>query len=262
MNGSATFGCAVRSECTKIRTLRSTYYSVATTVVFGAGLAALFGSAGSNAYRTMMPQDRQAFDPVAMSLRGYFLAQLVICVMGALVITSEHATGMIWTTMGAVPRRKRLLAAKATVLSIVGLLVGTVVAFASFFAGQAVLSSGGAPHAGLGEPQVLRAVVGAGLYLALVGLLGMAVGTLVRATAGALSIMVAVTLLVPVLATSLPGSLARFIATYWPTLAGAQIMKVHQDPGLLTPWAGLGLMCVAVAVVLAVAFTVFDRRDV
>jgi ABC-2 type transport system permease protein len=258
---ATTLADALRSEWTKLRTLRSTVWTVLVTIALGVGFGALLSLAGARNYAELAPADRPSFDPTATSLAGHILAQLAIAVLGVLIVTSEYATGMIGTSLTVVPRRGRLLAAKAVVLTAVALVVGEIIGFGSFFVGQAVLAAQHTPHVGLGEPHVLRAVIGAGLYLAVMGLLGVAVGTLVRATAGALAIMVAVTLLVPAFIPALPDSWAHVVGRFWPTMAGNQIMTVLPDPHVLAPWAGFGLLCATVALVLAVALHVFRTRD-
>lgn len=256
----AGFTDAVRSEWTKITSLRSTAYTLIATVVIGVGFGILFSLGGARGHATMTPEEQAAFDPTAVSLRCYLLAQLAIAVLGVLVVTSEYATGMIRTSLTTVPRRRRLLAAKAAAFAGVGLVTGQVVALTSFVVGQAILS-GQASHATLNQPGVLRAVLGGGLYLAAVGLAGIAVGVLVRATAGAVTIMMASTLLVPMFTPILPEQVARAVGTYWPTMAGGRIVTVVHDPNLLSPWAGFGVLVAAVAAALVAAFVVFQRRD-
>jgi ABC-2 type transport system permease protein len=253
----ATFTDAVRSEWTKLRTLRSTAFTLLTAAVLAIGLSVLF----ANGMVRRAEEDATEFDPTGASLQSFILVQLAISVLGVLVVTSEYATGMIRTSLTAVPRRHRVLAAKALVFSAVALVVGQVVAFASFLVGQAVLAGLTAAHVTLGDPSVLRAVVGCGLYLAMVGLLGVAVGVLVRATAGAVLVMVALTLLVPLLTPALPSSAAKAVGTYGPFGAGTRVMAVTDDPALLGPWAGFGVLCLWVAATLAAAFAVFRRRD-
>ncbi|MBC6460171.1 ABC transporter permease [Actinomadura sp. HBU206391] len=259
---SATLADAMRSEWTKVRTLRSTVWAVLATVVLGVGFGALLSLAGARRYTEMTTAERLGFDPAATSLAGHLVAQLAIGVLGVLVITAEYATGMLQTSLAVVPRRGRLLAAKAVVFTVVALVVGEIVGFGAFFTGQYVLTGQEAPHTALSQDHVLRAVAGTGLYLAVVGLLGVAVGTLVRATAGALAIIVTVTLLVPAFVPALPGSWARVVGKFWPTMAGNRIMTVVHDPHVLAPWAGFGLLCAVVAVVFAAAVAVFRTRDV
>ncbi|MEU1802450.1 ABC transporter permease subunit [Streptomyces sp. NPDC019937] len=253
---------ALRSEWMKIRTLRSTAYSLLVTIGLGVGLGLLFSAAGAARYDAGTAADRAAFDPTAASVKSYILAQLPLGQLGVLTVTSEYATGMIRTSLTSVPRRTRLLAAKAAVFAVVALVVGQVVGFAAFLVGQPVLGAKGVPNASLGDPGVFRAVIGCGLYLAAIGLLGVALGTLLRATAGALAVLVSTTLLIPVISTAFPESWADVVATWWPTNAGSQIMAVRTDPDRLGPWAGYGVLLASVAVVVTMAFVVFRRRDV
>ncbi|TCO59630.1 ABC transporter permease [Actinocrispum wychmicini] len=250
------------SEWTKLRTLRSTSYTLLVTIALGVGLGLLFSAAGAARYKTAGPAEQAAFDPTSTSMKSYILAQLAVGVLGVLVVTSEWATGMIRTSVTSVPRRGRLLAAKALVFAVVALAVGQIVGFAAFFVGQAVLAAQNVPHVTLGEPNVLRAVFGCGLYLAVIGLLGVALGTILRATAGALVVLVAVTLLLPTLATALPDTWENAFQKWWPTNAGSQIMAVQRSPDVFGPWAGYGVLGGFVAMVVAIAFLLFRSRDV
>jgi ABC-type transport system involved in multi-copper enzyme maturation permease subunit len=183
-----------------------------------------------------------------------------VAVLGVLVVTPEYATGTIRVGLAAVPRRPRLLAAKAAVAGGLALLAGGTVLLASFLVAQAVLGDT-APRAGLDQPGVLRAVLGGGLYLALVALGAVAVGVLVRATAGAVTVMLCATLLVPAFTPILPRSLAVLVGTFWPTLAGNKIMTVVADPRTLDPWTGLAVMAAWVVALLVAALVVLQRRD-
>jgi ABC-2 type transport system permease protein len=251
---AARFSHVVRSEWTKLRTLRSTPYTLLAAGVFAVGLSLLINSNPRGSAEA-------DFDPTRSGLQSFIVVQLAIAVFGVLVVTSEYATGMIRTSLTAVPRRGRFLAAKALVFGAVALVVGQLAAFGAFLAGQAMLAGAGVPRAGLGEPGVLRAVVGCGLYLAMIGLLGVAVGVLVRATAGAVMIMVAVTLLVPAFTPVLPEALAKAVGKFGPFGGGIRVMAVPADPNLLTPWAGFGVLCLWVAGALTAAMVVFRRRD-
>lgn len=259
----ATFADALRSEWTKFRTLRSTAYTMLTVMVIGVGLGALISHGTGRRYATMSPADQAAFDPTYNSLQAcWILAQLAVGVLGVLVITSEYATGMMRTSATAVPRRTRLLAAKALVAGVAALAVGEVTGFGAFLAGQSLIARTGAPHAALGDPHVLRAVAGTGLYLAVIALYGVALGPIVRSTAGAITALVATTLIVPLLVQALPDPLNRWTGRFWPSMAGTRIMTTHHAAHVLGPWGGFALMCAAVAALLAVAFAVFRLRDV
>jgi hypothetical protein len=135
-------------------------------------------------------------------------------VLGVPVITSEYSTGSIQTSLAAVPRRGRFLAAKATVLTAVSLITGEATALTVFLLGQALIS-GQAPTAAFGQPGVLRAVLGSGLYLAALGLLSVALGTLPRHPAAAIGVLVAVVLVLPGIAVTGRGSWNREVVVTW-----------------------------------------------
>ena len=138
--------------------------------------------------------------------------------------------------------------------------VGEVTSFVSFFVGQALIS-GHAPHAALGDPGVARAVVGGGLYLAALAVLSVAAGALLRHPAAAIACMMAVVLVLPAIAQALPDSWRNPVTEFWPTQAGNQVTSVYHSAHTLQPWPGFGVMCLFVAIVYAIAWTLLDRRD-
>ncbi|MDR7274977.1 ABC transporter permease [Catenuloplanes atrovinosus] len=245
----------LRSEWTKLSSLRSTPGTVVLALALAIGLGMLVANR-FGARHVEAPAGE--FDPVFTSLFGLFsLAPLAIGALGVLTVTSEYASGMIRTTLCAVPWRGRLLAAKATVAGGFALLVGLVMAIGTFAASQPQLTIVGAPRAEFGDPGVFRAVIGAGLWLAGVALLGVALGLLLRATAGAFAVLVAVLLVAPLLADALP----PWFGKWWPTIAGQQIVSTVPQPDTLGPWAGLALMYATIAALLALSYAVFRRRD-
>lgn len=252
------FPNVLHSEWIKARTLRSTFITLGVVVVLTVGLGALISWGVGSHYS----QHNGVFDPTSISLSGLALAQLAVAVLGALAITGEYSTGMIHTSLVAVPRRGQVLAAKAIVYTAMTVIIGEVISFLAFAIGQAVLSSQQAPHASLGQEHVLRAVIGAGLDLGLITLLSIAVGTLIRSTAGAIAILVGFLIVVPaILAGALPSSIEHPVIEWWPNEAGAQILRVTRDSHTLTAWQGFGWYAVFVAVVLAIATVVLARRD-
>ncbi|NRQ38978.1 ABC transporter permease subunit [Nonomuraea sp. NN258] len=256
-----TFGRLLQAEWIKLRGLRSTWYTLACLFVAGLGITFLsMGSAGAE-YAGATAAERQAWDPTGLSLTTYIVAQLIIGVVGILVVTSEYATGLIRITLTASPRRHRLLAAKIVVAAAVALTAGQVLMFASFLLGQALLAGQGVPYARLGDPRVLSAVAGGGLYLTAIALLAAGLGTILRSTAGALATLVGIVFLVPALAGVLPSWL-RGLADFWPTRGAAAVLATVPDPAYPHPWLNLGGMCLGVAAVLAAAFVLFRRRDV
>ncbi len=252
----ATFSDAFLSEWTKIRTLRSTFFTLAATVAFVVGLGALISYESSVHYA---PGDG-AWDPTSMSLSGLMIGQLTIAVLGVLAITGEYGTGMIRTSLAAVPRRGRLLAAKAAVFGTVAVLTGELVSWVAFFVGQ-LLISGHQPTASLSQPDVARAVVGGGLYIALIGLMAVAAGTILRYTAAAITTVIAVLFVLPGVLEALPNSWRLPVEKYWPTRAGAQILQVTRDTNTLPAWLGFGELALFVAVLLALGYFLLQRRD-
>jgi ABC-2 type transport system permease protein len=255
----ARFTDAARSEWVKLISLRSTWITLLVTVAIGVGIGTLISYLRASHFASDGGFGG-GWDPTQVSFRALTIAQLAIAVLGVLVVTSEYGTGMIRTSLTAVPRRGRWLAAKATVFTAVALVVGEVTAFAAFLIGQAVISNY-APHATLGGHDVLRAVIGAGLYLAVIGLLAAVVGALLRNTAGAISAMVALLFVLPGLVEALPTSWANALSEWWPTEAGSQIYGVTRDAHTLAAWSGFGVLVLFTAVVYAVARLLLDRRD-
>jgi hypothetical protein len=257
---AATFADALRSEWTKLRSLRSTFWALTVTVVLGVGLGAAISAAGAHGYAQSSASGKLSWDPTALSLDGIGIATLAIAVLGVLFISSEYSSGMIRASLIAVPRRGRLLAAKSLVFAAVTFVVGEVTSFTAFFVGQALIS-GHAPHAALGDPGVARAVVGAGLALTDLAVLSVATGALLRHPAAAIAAVIAVLFVLPGIAQALPDSWRNPVTEYWPTQAGGQLASVHHAANTLQPWPGFGVMCLFVAIVYAIAWTLLDRRD-
>jgi ABC-type transport system involved in multi-copper enzyme maturation permease subunit len=251
----------LRSEWTKLRGLRSTWLTLLATAVIGVGIGALIAQANGLGYFDSTPEDQAVFDPTAVSLTSIILAQLVIGTLGVLAMSSEYATGSIQVSLTAVPRRGRLYAAKIVVFGALALVTGQVIGFSSFFLGQSLIAGTGAPTATIGQPGVLRAVIGCGLYLAMLGLLGLALGAIVRSTAGALGALVTITLLVRFVGTTLPAGLQEWVGKYWPITAGEKITAVVVAPDALPPWTGFGVLCGFTAALLLGGYTLLRSRD-
>ena len=254
------FGANVRAEWTKLRSVRSTVWTLLATVGLAVGFGALIGASQMASWDNLEPAERLRFDPTSFSLSGLFLAQLAVGVLGVLVITSEYATGQIRATLGATPQRLTVLAAKATTFTGVVLGTGLVASFSAFWTGQAIFASKGL-EASLSDPGVLRAVFGGALYLTGVGLLGVGVGTILRRTAGAVAALVAALFILPIVTGFLPSSFQETIGKYFPAQAGMAIFNVVPDPGALSPWAGFGVLLAYGAVSLAVGGLLLARRD-
>jgi ABC-type transport system involved in multi-copper enzyme maturation permease subunit len=257
---AATFADVLRSEWTKLRSVRSTFWALTVTVVLGIALGAVISAAAAHSYAKFSPAQKLSWDPTGVSGSGMAIAQLAIVVLGVLCISSEYSSGMIRTSLTAVPKRGRVLAAKSLVFAAVTFVVGEVTTVVAFFVGQALIT-GHAPHAVFGDPGVARAVVGGGLYLAALAVLSVAAGALLRHSAAAIAAMMAVVLVLPLIAQALPDSWRNPVTEFWPTQAGTQLTSVYHSAGTLPPWPGFGVMCLFVAIVYAIAWTLLDRRD-
>ncbi len=256
----SSFGQILRSEWTKIRSVRSTYWSLFAAAFATIGIAALICSVYVGRYANISPQDRADFNPTQFSLNGVNLAQIAVGVLGVLVISSEYGTGMIRATFTAVPQRRQVLAAKAIVFAATAFVVGTVASFIAYFVGQAILATRGLGSS-IGDPGVFRAVTGGGLYLAVLGLLGLALGAIIRYSAGGISALFALLFVLPVLTNFLPSSWQNTISPYLPADAGRQVFLMRHQAHALSPWAGFGVFCLYAAILLAVAAVLITRRD-
>jgi ABC-2 type transport system permease protein len=245
------------SEWTKLRSLRSTYWTLLVALLASVGVVTL---AAAEYVAHYQPQVDKGVDAANFSLQGLLLAQLAIGSLGVLTISGEYATGMIRTTLAAVPQRRALLVVKGGIFGAVTLVVGEAMAFASFGIAQAIMH---AKHIGasLGDPGVLRAVFGGGLYLTVVGLLAFGLGALLRRTAGALATFFGVLFLPSVIIDLLPQSWHDVAMRYAPANAGTQILATHHQHGMLGPWTGLGVLALYAAVVGVGAVALIGRRD-
>jgi ABC-2 type transport system permease protein len=251
----------VSSEWVKIRSIRSTYYSLLSTAVLWIGLGALFCYGAIAQWDQTDAADRATFDPTRTSLAGVFLAQLAIGVLGVLAVSGEYSTGMIRASMAAAPKRLPVLWSKSIVYAATAFGVSLVTAFAAFGLGQAILSSKDI-QASLSDPGVLRAVIGAALYLTVVGLLGIGLGALLRSTAGAISALFGLLLVVPILANFLPSGWGDTVTKYLTSNAGTAIMSVKPDADTLAPWTGFAVFCGYAAAAIIAAAVLLRKRDV
>ncbi|HEX4654785.1 MAG TPA: hypothetical protein VH274_03465 [Mycobacteriales bacterium] len=251
----------IRSEWTKLRSLRSTVISLLLAVVFILGLSALVPEVVVHHWPPHDPNDLANFDPTGVSLAGVFLAQLAIGVLGVLVVTGEYATGMIRATMCAVPRRLAVLWAKVLVFGSVTLVLTIPAALAAFAIGQSILTR---QHiqTSFSQPNVTRAVIGAALYVTVVGVLGLALGALIRNTAGGIASLFGLLFVAPVVVHFLPSSWADPIDKYLPSSAGQALMQVRPDSSSLSPWVGFTVFCLYAVAALIAAAVALRRRDV
>jgi len=244
-----TAGGVVAAEWTKFSSLRSTWITTGISIV----LLIAFGMIAS----ASISGDASAVD---LALSGSTLAALSVGVLGALLGASEYTTGMIRATLAAVPRRLPVLWSKSVVAGLATLIAMTAGSFAAFALGSAVLNDdvGGLS---LGDDGVLRALFGAGLYIGLVGVLGVALGVLVRSSAGAIAILAGALLIVPGLAALLPDAISEAINPYLTSNAGSAVMALTHGDGTLAPWTGLAVFAGYVALTLAAAAYRLKKSD-
>lgn len=274
---------AVAAEWTKLWSVRSTMWTLVATGVAVVGLCAL--STGTVSASDFVD------DPTRRSLIGIFLGQLIFGVLGVLVMSAEYGTGTIRATLSAIPRRPVVLTAKVLVFGTVAVVVSEIFTFTAFAIGQAILSTKHAtgvsgaiaqrahqlgvklPHgvqavtssASLGQPGVLRAVVGAGLYLAVLGLMALGLATILRHTAGAISAFVGVVLVLPLIVQALPTSISNAVARYLPANIGLVMFSTFQIPDRIgpafSPWTGFGILVLYTVAILGVGCWILVRRD-
>ena len=230
----------LRSEWTKLWSLRSTWI----TLVLGLVFLVAFGLISAARYKSNIssgqPMDADFAHATALSLSlfGTNFAQLALGVLGVLVTAGEYSTGMIRSTLTGVPRRLPVLWSKSAVFGVVALLVGTAGAFLAFVFGSAIVS--GTPAAmTLSDPGVVRSLLGTGLYLGLVGVIGVALGALLRSVAGGISVLVGALMLIPGLVSLLPTSWQGNISPYLPSNAGQSMFALTHDATSLSPTAGM-----------------------
>jgi ABC-2 type transport system permease protein len=245
------------SEWTKIRSVRSTYWTILITLVLGAGLAVLiaFGSIGKNG--GAFDSD---FDPTASSLTGLFFGQLSIGVLAVMSITSEYSTGMIRTTLWAVPRRRVLVLCKIAVIAVVAFVVGILTSFIGFFAAYPIYSTKHV-EAHIGDPHVLRALIGGGLFLALIAVLAFGIGALVRSTPAGITTLIGLMFVLPIITAFLPHNWRDHIVRYEPDEAGSQIVMVRHSSDDLTAWHGYGVGWIYAVIVVIAVLALINRRD-
>jgi ABC-type transport system involved in multi-copper enzyme maturation permease subunit len=258
--GRVSFAGALRSEFTKIRSVRSTYWTLLAmfVVVVGFGALASWGRASHGGPAGPF------FDPTRQSLAGLYIGQLIIGVLGVLTISSEYSTGMIRSTLTTNPHRGLMIAAKGVVFTVVALVTSLVTSFTAFFLGQALMSSHHLSTT-IGSPGVLRAVIGGALFLTACGVLAFGLGLLIRHSAGGIGAMVGLLFVVTIVVNFLPSSWQNDVDKWVPALAGGQVWMVQpQPPGstpMFGPWPSLAVLCGWAALAVVSAVILFRRRD-
>ncbi|MFI5674847.1 ABC transporter permease [Streptomyces cellulosae] len=249
----------VRSEWTKIRSVASTVWTLSLAVVVTIALGMLISALSKNDFDRMSRNDRLSFDPTFISFAGMSLGQLAMIVFGVLVVSNEYSTGMIRTSLAAVPQRATFLISKIAVATGLALVVGLVTSFVTFFLGQAML---GEHAASIGDTGVLRAVIGGGIYMTLIAMFSMGVAAMLRSPMLSLGILMPFFFLISNILGNV--SATKKIGRFLPDQAGSKIMQVVtpiDDDTPYGPWGGLGIMALWVLAALVGGYVLLKKRD-
>jgi ABC-type transport system involved in multi-copper enzyme maturation permease subunit len=276
---------ALKSEWTKIRSVRSTLWTLLGTAAVTIGISTLF-SWGQSGH--IDSGEVATFDAARSSMFGLIFGQLIIVVIGAMTLSSEYSTGMIRTSLTSMPRRGNVFAAKLIVLAAVSLVTGLICSFASFFVGQVFFAdptvrdfgdfkgpgSGNGPDVtithpnlsvALGDPGVLRAVVGGGLVLAGSALLAFGLAAIMRHTAGAITTAIGMFFVAGIMVNFLPNDWQRNVDKWVPFNAGGSVWAAKPtgrgDIHMFGPWAGFGVFIGYAVVAIVIGAVLFKRRD-
>ncbi len=249
------------SEWTKLRSLRSTRWSMLVAVVLTIGLSCVFAAVVSSHWGHMAPRERANRHPLDIALAGVNLSQLAIGVLGVLVITGEYSTGMIRATIGAVPRRLPVLWAKVAVFAVVSFVLMLPCVLIAFFASQAILARHDILQIPFSGPGVARSVIGGALYLTLIGVFALALGAITRNTAGGIAVFAGIMFVIPPLMNILPTSWNNAISEYLPSSAGRDVFSLTHGAHDLSPGAGLAVFLGYTAFVIGVSAVLLVRRD-
>jgi ABC-2 type transport system permease protein len=259
--GHYRFRGLARMEWIKLSSLRSVRWTVLATAVITVGLGMLVLHLAVAHWGQWSRADQRAFDPVSNGFTGLALAQLAAGAIGVLAVTSEYSSGMIRATLAAAPGRVRLAAAKAAVLAAAVLLAGEVLAFVTFFASEAVVRAP-VPQATLATPGALRAVAAAGAYLALIAVIGMGAGLIIRHSAAAITTLCVVILLLPALTLPFSMSVQHATQKFLPeVIAENSLTAVKPVPYSLSPWWGLAVLAFYAAAMAGLGTWLLARRD-
>jgi ABC-type transport system involved in multi-copper enzyme maturation permease subunit len=252
------FSGITNSEWTKLRSVRSSRWCLFLTALFVIAIGILVCLITESRY----PDIHRAVHPLESSLVGVNLAQFAVGVLGVLTITAEYSTGMIRSSFCAVPKRLPVLWAKALVFAVVTFVISLPSILIAFFVGQSILS-GKHIDVSISHPGVLRSLIGAALFLAVMGLLGLGLGAIIRTTAGGISALVAMVFVIPpILELALPESAYNAISGYLPLNAGGAVWTISPAAHTLSPWAGFAVFCAYAVVALAIGAVLLRRRDV
>jgi hypothetical protein len=251
----------VLSEWTKFVTLRSTLWSLGVGFLLTIAFPLIFATVTATHWAHMSAHDRADRHPLDIALAGVNVGQLAIAVLGVLFITAEYSTGMIRSSFIAVPKRLPVLWAKLGVFAVVSFVLMLPAVLISFFASQSILATHHILQFSFSANGVARSVIGGAVYVMLVGIFALAIGAIVRNTAGGIATFAGIFFVLPPLMNVLPTSWNNAISKYLPSEAGRQLFSLHQDAHSLSPLAGGLLMVGYCLLAIAIAAVLLVRRD-
>jgi ABC-type transport system involved in multi-copper enzyme maturation permease subunit len=255
--GPVTGPRVLRSEWTKFRSLRSSWWTLATAVALTGGLGLVISlAAAAEPDASSLPDDMATRSQI-----GTIFAQLALGTLAVLLFSGEYGTGMIRSSMTAVPRRLSVLWSKLAVYVAVVLPLSVVTAVVTYLVSQLVWQARGRTPAGLDDGNVLRIVLGAALYLTVAGVCALAIGTILRSTAAGITTVAGLFFVLPTVLAAMPQRIAE-AGKYLPSNAGSALSRLATSPTSMRPWAGFALLCGYAVVLVAVAAWRLRRTDV
>jgi len=250
----------IRSEWTKLWSLRSTRWTLFVACLAMAGLGPLIAVITMARWNHLPLGQRLTLDPIERSLGGYHIAQLAIGVLGVLVISGEYSTGMIRSSLMAAPKRLPVLWAKLLVFTTVAFVLMIVTAFIGYLASQAIFTQHHV-NVPLSQAPAFRVLIGTVLYMSVTGIICVSLGTMIRSTAGGISAYVAIMFVLPGLAEILPASMGNAINPYLPSNAGGAVTNVLRQAHTFSAWGGFALFCGYAVVAVVAAAYLLRKRD-
>jgi ABC-2 type transport system permease protein len=254
----------VKAEWTKIRSARALYVQVLLALALGIGLSALISLAIASSWDNISATEKARFEPEFAGLTGLAFSGVVVVVTGVTLVSSEYTSGMVRLTMTITPQRLRVLFAKALVIAFVTWTIGFFVTIGAFFASQAVLGThAGVPTASIGDSAAKRAIIAAWLTTPVFPLLGAAIGSILRSTAGAITATLALFFGPGIFGGLLPAWWQRNILAYFPNNASDVLARSRTDfVTHISPEAAIATLLVWLGVAFVIAGVMLEKRDV
>jgi ABC-2 type transport system permease protein len=260
--GRVTQPHVVASEWTKFITLRSTLWSLGVGMFLTLAFPILFATVTGARWGQMSPREQAERHPLDIALAGVNVAQLAIAVLGVLVITGEYSTGMIRSTMLAVPKRLPVLWAKLGLYAVVSFVLTLPAVVVAFYSSQAILDRHHILQVSISGHGVLRSLVGGALYVMLVGVFALAIGAIVRNTAGGIALFAGIFFVIPPLMNIFPTNWNNAISRWLPSEAGRQLFALTKDPHRYAQWPSGAIFLGYCVLAIAIAAVLLRRRDV